>query len=71
MAEMEELNREEVAQKATSGVGTTSLPMSRIQNIIRADSSISLCSKEAIFLISLITVSLCSLIKGILRAKVN
>jgi DNA polymerase epsilon subunit 4 len=37
--------------------GTTSLPVARVQRIVKADKDIQMVNKEAIFAISIVTVS--------------
>ena len=45
-------------QAGEDDLGVSTLPMSRVAKIIKADSEIYMCSKEATFLIGIATVSL-------------
>jgi len=52
------------SSSALTDPGTSVLPVARVHKIIKADEDIRLCSKEAIFLISKLTVSLVGAVVG-------
>jgi hypothetical protein len=51
------------APTATAAPGTSSFPISRVAKIVKADKDIAMCQKEAIFLMSIATVSATSAVK--------
>jgi hypothetical protein len=48
---------------AAAAPGTSSFPISRVAKIVKADKDIAMCQKEAIFLMSIATVSTTSTVK--------